>query len=93
MLRYLFDGLPLEGVVFTDDAVGHADEVLTELLDVVLAVVGGISKRLCGDVSSQRQQLDERHHVCWLQSLLPGIFQSLDRDVQQGRHLGQAAQA
>lgn len=82
MLCYLFDGLPLEGVVFTDDAVGHTNEVLAELLDVVLAVVGGIGKRLCGDISSQRQQLDEGHHVCWLQSLLLGVFQSLDRDVQ-----------
>lgn len=88
---YLFDGLPLEGIVFTDDAVGHTNKELAELLDVVLAVVGGIGERLCWDVSSQRQQLDEGHHVCWLQSLLLGVLQGLDRDVQQGRRLGQVA--
>ena len=91
-VRYLFDGLPLEGVVFADDAVGHADEVLAQLLDAVMALVGDIGGRLCGDVSSQGQQLDEGHHVCWLQSLLLGVLQGLDRDVQQGRRLGQAAQ-
>lgn len=89
---YLFDGLPLQGVVFTDDAVSHTDEVLAELLDAVLAVVGGIGKQLRGDISSQRQQLDEGHHVCWLQSLLLGVLQGLNRDVQQGGRLRQAAQ-
>lgn len=89
VLHYLFDSLPLKGVVFTDDAVGHTDELLAELLDVVLAVVGDIGKP--GDVSSLWQQLDEGHHVCWLQSLLLGVFQGLDRDVQQGRCLGHAA--
>ncbi len=43
---YLFDGLPLEGVIFTDDAVSHTDEALAELLDLVLAVVGDTSARL-----------------------------------------------
>lgn len=80
-MRYLFDGLPLEGVVLTDDAVSHTDEVLAELLDVVLAVVGDTSEWLCGDVSSQRQQLDEGHHVCWLQFPPLGVFQGLDRHV------------
>lgn len=63
---YLFDGLPLEGVVLTDDAVGHADEVLAELLEAAPAVVGGTGERVRGDVGCQRQQLDEGHHVCWL---------------------------
>lgn len=53
ILHYLFDGLPLEGIVFTDDAISHTDKVLAELLYVVLAVVGGISEQLCGDISSQ----------------------------------------
>lgn len=28
IFHYLFDGLPLEGTVFTDDAISHIDEVL-----------------------------------------------------------------
>lgn len=85
---YLFDVLPLQDIVFTDDAVGHADEVLAELLDIVLAVVGAVGERLFGDIRSQRQQLDEGYHVCWCQSLLLCVLQGLDRDIQQGRHLG-----
>ena len=89
---YPFDGLPLQSVVFTDNAVCHTDEVLAKLLDVLLAVVGGTSEWLYGYISSERQQLYEGHHVCWLQSLLLGVLQGLDRDIQQGRCLGQAAQ-
>lgn len=89
---YLSNGQPLGRAVFADDAVGHADKVLAELLDTLLAAVGGISWWLCGDISSQRQQLDEGHHVCWLQSLLLGVLQGLHGDVQQGRCLGEAGQ-
>lgn len=93
MLHYLFDGLPFEGIFFTDDAVGHIDKLMAELLDVVLGVIGGIFKRLCRGVGSERQQLDKRHHVRWLQALLSGVFEGLKGEVQQSRSLGQAAQA
>lgn len=49
---YLSNGLPLDHIIFTDDAVGHTDEVLAEL-DAILAMVVDISKWLCGDISSQ----------------------------------------
>lgn len=89
---YLLDGVPLEGVVLADDGVGHTDKALAELLDAVPAVVGGVRTGLCGDVGSQRQQLDERHHISWLQALLLSVLQGLDRHIQQGRRLSQAAQ-
>lgn len=53
ILHYLFDCLPLEGIVFTDDAISHTDEVLAELLYVGLTVVGGISEQLYRGISSQ----------------------------------------
>lgn len=39
-VTYLFDGLPLVSVVLAHDAVSHTDELLAELLDSVLAVIG-----------------------------------------------------
>lgn len=89
---HLFNGLPLEGTLFADDAISHIEKVVTELLDVVLAVVGGVTKLLRWKVSSQRQQLDKRHHVCWLETLLLGVFHGLEGEVQQGRGLSQTPQ-
>lgn len=89
---HLFNGLPLEGIFFADDAISHIEKVVAELLDVVPAVVGGTFKLLRWEVSGQRQQLDKRHHVCRLKTLVLGVLQGLEGEVQQGRGLSQTPQ-
>ncbi|TNN26776.1 hypothetical protein EYF80_063085 [Liparis tanakae] len=95
--RYLFDGLPLEGAVLTDEAVRHTDEVLAQLPDrvpdrVLDRVLDRVPAVVRLGVSSQRQQLEDGHHVGGLQSPPMGVLQGPGREVQQDGGLGPAAQ-
>lgn len=88
---YLFDGLPLGGAAGAEEAVGHADEVLAQLPQRLLAPVG--AGRSGGRVGGHRQQPQERQHVGGRERLLPAALQGASGHVQQGGGLGQAAGA